>query len=169
MKKAPFKSVLLLVAVGLAVNLAGCTALQKKFTRKRKPKPKEEIFSAVRGDDVKPSGELYEKHYIFWVNWHKKFIAELGESYKSDLRSTEEMISNLEDMASLLSDEKSGELRPHIDGLEKIKVIIEKRNMTKVNEIRIRRIAEREYRNIRRGFLPRKMADYIREDWGSVD
>lgn len=165
MKKAISRLLMLFIVMALAVNLAGCAALKKKFTRKKKPKPPETVFSEVRKYDVKPNLELYEKHYIFWVNWHKKFVVELGKSHKSDIRSLEEMVSNLQDMFFLLADEKGDQLKPHIDEIIKARAIIEKRHMTKLNETRIRRIAEKEYRIIKREFSPRKVAGYIREDW----
>lgn len=165
MAKAVSYALMLLIAASLAVNTAGCAALKKKLTPKRKPKPKQTVFSEVRKYDVKPTLELYEKHYIFWTNWHKKFMSELGENYKSDLRSMNEMVSNLEDMLSLLTDQEAGRLTPHVAEMKKAEAIVKKRSMTKYNETRIRRIAEKEYRAIRREFTPKQMAGHIRKDW----
>lgn len=156
---------LFFVMAFVVLNLVGCASLKKKFTRKPAQNAKKELFTKVKKYDVKPSPELYGKHYIFWINWHKKLVAELGKSRKSDMRSMREMISNLEDMAALISDEKANGLRPHIDELEKAKTIIAKRSLTTLNKTRVRRIIEREYRNIHKRFPPKKMADYIRKDW----
>ena len=165
MKKVIHKSLSLALIGVLLVGLCGCAALKKKLTRKRKPKPKEPVFTQVRKYNVKPSLELYEKHYIFWINWHKELVEELGKNFKSDIRSTEEMVGNLGSMATLLVDEKANLLKPHIEELKKAKAIIDARTMTKVNETRIRRIVEREYREIKREFSPKKMRTFIRAEW----
>jgi mRNA deadenylase 3'-5' endonuclease subunit Ccr4 len=115
--------------------------------------------------DIKPSMELYEKHYIFWANWHSKILAELGKNFKNDIRCMQEIVGNLDDMYSLLNDEEGEKLRPHIEDIKKAKAIIDERNMTTSNETRIRRILERENRVIEREFTPRKMQGSIREDW----
>ncbi len=157
----PFSAVILLV---LVLSLGGCASLKKKFTKKKKPK-KTPVFYSVKEYDVKPSMDLYEKHYIFWVNWHRELITELGGNFKSDIRSAEEMRGNLQSMESLLTDERAAELAPHVKELKKIEELLEKRNMTKANETRIRHILEREYRAIRGRFSPSKMKDSIRADW----
>jgi len=165
MKKTIFRILLFFAVFGLAVNLAGCLALKKKLTPKRKPKSKQAVFIDTQKHDIEPSGRLYQKHYVFWINWHKKFVSELGESAKSDIRSTQEMIGNLKDMARLLVDEKAELLKLHIDKLKKIKTLIDKGTMTKAREVRVRRIAEREFKAISREFSPKKISRYIREDW----
>lgn len=164
MKKIAVKIITMVVLAGFVANLSGCAALKKKFTRKKEEKPKAPLYQ-VRKYDIKPSLELYERHYIFWVNWHKKLVNELGKNYKSDLRSVREMIMNLKSMAILLVPEKAAYFAPHIDELAKAEVIIEKRNMTKIKETRIRRILEREYRAIKREFSPSRIAGYIRKEW----
>lgn len=165
MKKWIGRALAFFVIMSVALNLTGCAALKKKLTPKKKPKPKHTVFSKVRKYDIRPSPELYEKHYIYWINWHKKFISELGESHKSDVRSLEEMTSNLGDMFALLRDEKADKLKSHIDKLRDLKALIQKRSARGSNDIRIRRIAEKEQRAIRREFSPRQAADYIRKDW----
>ena len=62
-------------------------------------------------------------------------------------------------------DKKVEELKPHIDELNKVKAILDKKSMTVANETRIRRIIEKEYRSIKRDFSPDKMTDYIRREW----
>ena len=167
MKKRTFNLALVLAVSGMVLGLSGCALSKIKLTPKRKAKEKTAVFSTGRVYNVKPNPDLYEKHYIFWINWHKKFIERLGKNTKSDLRSSEEMISNLCDMSALLTDDKSLALAPHIAEVEKIKAIVEERNLTKANETRIRHIAEREYRAIKMDFPPKKMNPYIREDWGN--
>ena len=165
MKRITSKILLAVLALALLIDLSGCAALKKKFTRKRKKDVKMPVYYQVRKYDITPSLELYEKHYIFWVNWHKELVQELGDNFKSDKKSAQEMIANLEDMGTLLVDEKRDELTPHIVELQKVKAIIDKRNMTKANETRIRHILDREYRAIKREFSTSKMKNYIRKEW----
>ncbi|NQU95551.1 MAG: hypothetical protein HQ549_04900 [Candidatus Omnitrophica bacterium] len=168
MSKRARRFLLISLILLLSMNLAGCASLKKKFTRKKKIEPKASFYH-VRAYDVKPSLELYEKHYIFWVNWHKELIQELGQNRKSDIRCTEEMTSNLWDMMALLEDDKAAALAPHLDETKKIKEIIKKGNMTTANETRIRRILETEYRDIKRNFSPTKMAGHIRREFKSEE
>jgi len=164
MKKFSLKLLSAALISAVVLNLGGCAALKKKFTPKKKPK-KTPVFYNVRKYDVKPSVELYEKHYVFWINWHRELTTELGENFKSDIRSAQEMRGNLESMESLLNDEKAALLAPHVGELRKVEAILEKRSMTKGNETRIRRILGREYRAIRSGFSPSKMKGSIRAEW----
>ena len=164
MRNLILKFVSITMLFGLLINLSGCAALKKKFTPKKKVTTKTPLYQ-VRKYDTKPALGLYEKHYIFWVNWHKKLVNELGNNYKSDLRSVREMIESLGDMAILLVDEKAASLAPHIDELARAEAIIKKRNITKVSEVRIRRILEKEYRAVKREFSPSRVADYIRKEW----
>lgn len=159
-------SKLLITAVlfGLLVNVSGCAALKKKFTRKKK-EAKQPTYYQVRKYDIKPSMELYEKHYVFWINWQRKLLDELGKNFKNDKRCIQEITGNLGDMASLLVDEKRATLLPHINELKKVRVIIDKRTMTTSNQTRIRRILEREYRVVKREFSPKKMTGFIRKEW----
>ncbi|MBN1354574.1 MAG: hypothetical protein JW994_07920 [Candidatus Omnitrophica bacterium] len=149
----------------ISFNLSGCAALKTKFTRKNKKEVKRQVYYQLRKYEVKPSFELYEKHYIFWANWHKELTDELGANYKNDIKCIQGIVSNIEDMATLLVDEKAVELTPHIDELKKAESIIKKRDTTKTNRTRVRRILEKERRLIRSKFSPKDMAGFIREDW----
>ncbi len=164
MKRFSLKLLSIAVVSVMVLSLAGCASLKKKFTRKKNAKSAP-VFYRVRKYDVKPSMDLYEKHYVFWVNWHRELVTELGENFKSDIRSSQEMRGNLESMESLLVDEKAASLAPHVGELRKVEAILKKRNMTKVNETRIRQILGKEYRAIRSRFSPSKMAGSIRADW----
>ena len=165
MKKAFIRVCLIIVVLGVSITLSGCAELQRKFTRKKKADVKQEVYYQVRDYNVKPSLELYEKHYVFWVHWQRAMLTELGENHKRDMRSINEITGNLEDMAALLVDEKTEELLQHIEKVRQVKAIIEKNNMTKVNETRIRHILERVYRTVRNKFSPSKMSDFIRREY----
>ena len=164
MRKPASRFLFIALILFLSVSMSGCASLKKKFTRKDKPKAKE-AFYQTKKYDAKPTLELYEKHYIFWVNWHKEIVQELGQNRKSDIRCTDEMMSNLVDMMALLEDDKAAALAPHLDEIEKVQEIIKKGRLTKANETRVRRILETEYRDIKRNFSPTKMTGHIREEF----
>ena len=165
MKKPVLKFLPYIALLVLLANLSGCAELKRKFTPKKKPKPIRRVYNRVEKYDIKPSMELYEKHYIFWINWHRELLETLGENFKSDVKCSQEITANTEDMATLLVDKMAAGLTPHVEALRKVEIIIDKRNMTKANETRIRRILEREYRAIKRKFSPKEMKDYIRKEW----
>lgn len=165
MQRNTIKFWALVLFFGLLFSSFGCESLKKKFTRKKKEPVTKVAYFRVKKYDIKPSMELYEKHYVYWINWQRKLTDTLGKNFKSDRRSSEEAIGQLEDMAGILTDEKAELLVPHINEMKAAKAIICKRNLTKANETRIRLIIEREYRVIKRKFAPRKMAGSIREDW----
>ncbi|MFH1594534.1 MAG: hypothetical protein ABID09_07565 [Candidatus Omnitrophota bacterium] len=165
MNKIGFRYLIGTILICVLLNLCGCAALKQKFTRKSKEKKRIPVHYQVREYDIKPSIELYEKHYVFWINWHRTLVDGLGENFKSDQRSIKEMIGNLEDMVTLLIDEKAELLGKHVEKLREARVIIDRRNMTKANDTRIRRIIEREFRAIKNDFSPVKMRDHIRTDW----
>ena len=169
MRKMPLRIFIAVTLLGLLPGLFGCAMLKRKFTPKKKPKPKKQIYHKVHKYEVKPSLELYEKHYVFWINWHRKLVSELGKNAKNDSKCAQQIRGNVEDMAALLTDEKAAALAPHIDKLKGVEAIIAERNMTKTNETRVKHRLEREYRTIRREFSPRKMKDCIRSEWKGTD
>jgi len=163
--KKVFRVFIVFALIAVMSQITGCTALQKKFTRKKKKENKVRPHFMVREYDVKPSMALYEKHYVFWINWQREMLQKLGRNYKSDKKCIEEITGNLHDMAALLTDEKAGELLPHIETLGKVKVIVDKRNMTKASDTRIRQILEREYRSVKRDFSPGEVVGCIRKEF----
>ncbi|MFH1380672.1 MAG: hypothetical protein ABIH57_00675 [Candidatus Omnitrophota bacterium] len=164
-KKFFLKFLIVTVLFAMFINLSGCAALKKKFTPKGKKKQATPVYYKGVKYDIKPSIDLYEKHYIFWINWQRKLIETLGKNFKSDMRCIREIIGNIQDMENLLVDQKAASLLPHIEELKKARTIIDKRNLTTSNETRVRRILEVEYRVIKREYAPKKMNDFIREDW----
>ena len=164
MKIKILKVLAAVLVAGLFLNFSGCAALKQKFTRKKKDQ-KSPVYYQVKEYDIKPSMELYEKHYVFWINWHRKLLQELGKNFKNDMRCIQDIDGNLHDMQALLIDEKAEKLQPHIKDISEAKAIIDKRNMTTSNETRIRRVLEREYRVIKRDFSPKEMTGFIRKDW----
>ncbi|MDD4202375.1 MAG: hypothetical protein PHQ52_02810 [Candidatus Omnitrophica bacterium] len=153
---------MVLLLVLLIPGLSGCASLRDKFTRKKK-KDKEELpkFYAVREYDIKPSIELYTKHYIFWKNWNKEFLAQLGKNVKKDRQCLEHMIMHLKDMKIMLKPPLDEELQEHIDTLQSIQPTVYKGRMNIGTESRVRHLIEKEYSLVRTTFSYNKVGEYI--------
>lgn len=156
-------SVLLMFLI--LINLAGCEAMRKKFTRKKKEPVKMPRIYQVKIYEKKPTPELYKKHYSFWVTWQSELIRVLGENHKKDMRCIEEIVGNLSDMQNMLIDKKASQLKPHIDKLTEIKDIIFKEDLSQANKDYVRRTLDREDRNIKREFNYNKIKDYVRKSF----
>ena len=102
----------------IAVTLAGCDSLQRKFTRKKKEtKPVPRLYQ-LKKYDVKPSTELYSKHYAYWQSWMSELIQDLGGNHKKDVRCIDEALSQLSDMRNILVQEKADALTKHMRRIE---------------------------------------------------
>jgi len=149
----------------LALNLAGCTALQKKFTPKKKKQVKMPRVYQFKIYEKKPTPELYQKHYAYWMTWQSELIKVLGENGKKDKRCIQEIIGHLRDMQGMLVEEKALEFESHIERLESVESIIFGNNLTQANKDYTRRVLEKEDRNIKRKFSLKKMRNYLRKSF----
>jgi len=148
--------------VCFAVSLAGCDAVQKKFTRKKKSAPKKPKIYQLKKYEKKPTPELYNKHYVYWESWSGQLIAVLGQNHKKDVRCIEEMVGQLKDMKSILVAEKGDELQKHIDKAEEVRGDIVRGDMSYATKTNVRLTLEREDRAIKRDFITGKIKNYIK-------
>lgn len=160
------KRILVIVFIGiLLLNLTGCEAVRKKFTRKKKQAVKMPRIYQVKKYEKKPSPDLYKKHYAYWMSWQSELVKVLGENHKKDMRCIEEIVGNLKDMQNILVKEKADALQPHIDNITKAKDIIFKEDLTTVHGDLVRRILEKEERAIRRDFCFKKVKDHLKKSF----
>ncbi|NQT23283.1 MAG: hypothetical protein HQ579_07615 [Candidatus Omnitrophica bacterium] len=152
----------------LTLNLTGCAQLRKKFIRKKKVQEALPHYERIMKYDVSPSIELYTKHYVYWRSWHREAVVLLGKNIKKDKRCIREMISNLEDMKSMLDDEEGDKLEKHIAVLRKIESDIKKGSLTLATKTRMRMVLEREFTLIKRDFSYAKMDSHIRSDFRRI-
>lgn len=158
------------VVILITANLTGCASLRKKFIRKKKkPKDVTPHYYSIQKYDILPSIELYTKHYVFWRSWHNEIIELLGENSKKDKRCIDEMVGNLEDMKTLLVDEKGEELERHIQVLRGIEKDIAGQKLTFGAKTRVRRVLEKQFKLIRINFTYRKMDPFIRAEFKKRD
>ena len=94
----------------LAMQLAGCEAVQRKFTRKKKRGPITPRFYQEGMAETRPRIELYMMHYMYWKTWHEDLVVNAGKNAKRDKMACEELIANLNDMKKHLVNEKAKEL-----------------------------------------------------------
>jgi hypothetical protein len=155
----------ILMVFFLLANLAGCEPLRKKFIRKKKEPVKMPRIYQLKKYEKKPTPELYQKHYAFWMTWQSELIKVLGENHKKDMRCIEEIISNLKDMQNILIQEKADKLQPHIDKLAKVKDVIFNEELTQANKDYVKRTLERIERAIKREFTYKKVKDFLKKSF----
>lgn len=152
---------LLIVSV---VFLSSCASIQKKFTRRSKPKEyRREMI--VEKDFVKPySNEYYySNHFNMWKIWQEELIdnvAKKGNAKKRD-RVVSELRYHLQGMNDLLVDEKQKDLKVHIDNMDWALQEIERGNL---GSSKVKSILESSLRMIRNGFYTNKMTSFIKPD-----
>lgn len=155
----------MLVLFCLVLNLTGCEALRKKFTRKKKEPVKIPRVYQVKKYEKKPSPELYKKHYAYWRSWQSELIQVLGRNHKKDMRCIEEIVGNLSDMENILIPEKAEALRARIEKLKKVKDTIFNENLTQANKSSVMMTLEREDRYIKREFDYKKVKNYLKKSF----
>jgi hypothetical protein len=155
----------ILLAFFLLLNLAGCDAVAKKFTRKKKETVKMPRFYQPQKYTKKPSPELYKKHYVYWESFQAELVNVLGESHKKDLMCIEQIVSNLRDMQNILDPEKGAELKKHVDRLVSVKDTIEREELSQFNKDSIKSTLEHEERLIRREFVYGKIKDHLKKSF----
>lgn len=158
------RAIYLLIAIPLILNLAGCDAVQRKFTRKKKEVKRPRIYQ-LKKYDIKPSPELYEKHFAYYTSWSSEIRDRLGDNHKKDVRCIEELIGQLGDMQNLLVDEKAEELEKHVAQYQSVRDDIVRERIDRYNFSQPMMILEREDRAIKRDFCISRVRNYIRKDW----
>jgi len=164
------RMIALLVACCMVTALAGCSPeWKKKFTRKSKTTTKKmpRIYQ-VKKYDVKPSIELYKKHYVYWKTWQDELVEVIGENAKKDKRCIEEIVGQLGDMQNILVPEKADKLETHIEVMRKVADTIRDGDLSPTTRDYVRRKLEREERYIKRDFGPNKVRNYIRESFNDM-
>ena len=161
------KIILLLTTYSLILTtLIGCEAFVKKFTRKPKvEKPPEEM---VLTPQEYPSlyqnkEEAYRQYFLFWKSWQDQLISALlsVSSHKKQLSCIDEAIKNLEELKTMLNEEKQEELEPYLAKMDNLRENISRDiYFASVNSNRYE--AEKIKRNILRDFSYSHVKDYLR-------
>lgn len=148
----------------LTLELAGCEAVVRKFTRKKKREPLRPRFYQEGMSDTRPHLELYMMHYMYWKTWHEDLIVHGGSNAKKDRMACAEIMSNLADMRNNLVEEKAKELDEYMADVKKITDEIKDSgsSVTRLGYLR-NRLGTLKAR-IMRNFYYKKVREYIKPD-----
>ena len=109
------KGFIFAIGLILIINLTGCEAFTRKFTRKsKKDKVPEEMVLAPeewKGPQMTKE-EQYRQYFIFWQSWQDELIDALTQnaSQKKRLDCVQQALKNLAGMRSLLNETKQKQL-----------------------------------------------------------
>ncbi len=112
----------------MAMNVAGCASVQKKFTRKKKePRHVPAVVYLEEGTYQKKYSNVYyyKTHFTFWKSWQDELINQLGGNGKKVSRTASEALGHLQEMNHYLTPVKQEELKSQLDALTKIAQRIE--------------------------------------------
>jgi hypothetical protein len=143
----------------LFFNLLGCEAFVRKFTRKPKNEPQEEMVlvpEEYKGPQLSKD-DLYRRYLFFWQCWQDELITSLTErrSQKKLVDCAKEAIKSLYSLRPLLKEEKQKKLDTYIEQLSRLQDLIAKDAYGDNNAAHLQQ-AERIRRNILKDFsLPK--------------
>jgi len=105
-----FRLVFVCAVLVCVVAASGCESFRKKFIRKKKSQPQEEMVIAPRdySKEQLPSDQAYQKYYQYWRAWHQELISYLhqGSNQKKIASCFEQTLLNLDRMKKLLANEE---------------------------------------------------------------
>jgi len=148
------------------VNLIGCEAFVRKFTRKPKKENLPEEVMVLTPEEYKgpemSKEERCRQYFLFWKSWQDEIITSLSQkaSHKRQVGCAEEAIKNLNSLKGLLNEEKQKKLDIYIGQLEELRDIIVE-DLYSSNASAYVQKAERIKRNILRDFSYQKIKDYL--------
>lgn len=104
-----------IIGMILVINLTGCEAFVRKFTRKsKKDKAPEEMVLTPeewKGPQMTKE-ERYRQYFVFWRSWQDELITSLQQSstQKKRIDCAQQAVKNLVGMRSLLNESKQKQL-----------------------------------------------------------
>jgi hypothetical protein len=152
------------VIMVVAINLAGCDSVQRKFTRKKKTVKAPRIVQEQKYVK-KPSPELYEKHFAYWQSWSSEILQDLGDNRKKDRQCIEQIIGQVNDMKNILIPSKGDELAKHIKRYEEVRDIINREELSQYNKSFVLTTLDREDRLIKNEFCISKVKNYLKKSF----
>jgi len=152
MKKGPVFILLLI----FLINLTGCEAFVRKFTRKSKKDraPEEMVLVPEEWTGPKMSKEeIYRRYYNFWQSWQEELVNVLTQkaSLKKRVDCAQQSIKNLSGMRSMLSLTKQKQLDVYLNLMNNLLASIQADTYGTANNSN-RQKAERVKRNIMQYF-----------------
>ncbi|MFH1641106.1 MAG: hypothetical protein ABIA66_03980 [Candidatus Omnitrophota bacterium] len=149
----------------LIINLLGCEAMARKFTRKSKNDDSSKEEMVLVPEEYKSNltkEEEYRQYLLYWKSWQDELINSLsqGANHKKQVDCAQEAIKNLIKIRSLLAVDIQKKLDVYIAQLENLKETISK-DAYGNSIVNSRLEAERIRRNILRDFSYNKIKEYL--------
>lgn len=150
----------------LLLDLLGCEAFTRKFTRKSK-KPDAAVEMVLTPEEYKgpdmSKEELYRQYYLYWGSWQDELINALTQkaSLKKKVDCAQEALKNLVNMKMMLVADAQKNFDSEIARLNDLLVNM-KSDIYGVNDSRNLRVAERIKSSIHKGFIYSKIRNYLK-------
>ena len=150
----------------LLLDLLGCEAFTRKFTRKSK-KSDAVVEMVLIPEEYKGPNmtkeELYRQYYLYWNSWQDELINALTQkaSLKKKVDCAQEALKNLVNMKMMLVVDAQKNFDSEIAKLNDLLAYI-KSDVYGANDSRNLRVAERIKSNIHRGFIYPKIRNYLK-------
>jgi len=144
----------------------GCESLQRKFTRKKAPKPAPTpIISFQDYSAAMTPLDRYRKHYAIFDYWNAELMAALETrtpNPKRIKRASEEALGELEALKGLVVDEVSARIEPVLAERAQIDRELRRPGFDGGGADFIKRRLEAQTRHIHREFYWRKVEDHLK-------
>lgn len=150
----------------LLLDIVGCEAFTRKFTRKSKKSDAAVELVLVPEEYKGPNmtkEELYRQHYLYWNSWQDELINALtqGTSLKKKVDCAQEALKSLMNMKMMLVEDAQKNFEPVIADLKDLLAGI-KSDVYGANNHNNLRVAEHMKSNIHRDFIYPKIRNYLK-------
>ena len=159
-------SILMILCV-LTVSVSGCTALHKKFTRKKKEKNSEQAFIPVLDPIDYPAPrvspeERYRYYYSLWKVWQRDLVQNIdkNESDKNQKYLINQIITQLTEMKKWVTEAKQQELSSSIGEWNAILAMYEQPAAMR-NMFSLKRKVEASAKKIRNQLNPEATKEFL--------
>ena len=159
------RPVIVLVAWIVLLNLAGCEAFTRKFTRKSK-KTEQTVEMVLAPEEYKGPNmtkeELYRQYFLYWKSWQDELINALTQnaSLKKKVDCAQEAIKNLLNLRGLLVEAAQKNLDVYIARSRDLLSSMQS-DIYGVDNKHNNDVAERIKSDIQRGFTYSKVKNYL--------
>jgi len=150
----------------LLLDLLGCEAFTRKFTRKSN-KPDAAVEMVLVPEEYKGPNltkeEIYRQYYLYWSCWQNELINALTQksSLKKKVDCAQEALKNLVQMRMMLVEDAQKNFDRQIAKLTDLRDYI-KSDIYGANDNRSLRMAERIKSSIHMGFVYPKIRNYLK-------
>ena len=108
------KFISVLVMLVLVFEFTGCTALRKKFIRKRKKDTPPPLYLELREYPNTPTQEMYHQYWLFVRGWLDELLQTIddGQNTKRQKKAIDEAVMNFEQIVYFYNQEGKEVIAP---------------------------------------------------------